>query len=105
MATAAEKGFQEALKKFRVRLSDREDAEFQFTSLDDLRRALLKIQTKQAQRAAAMNLPRIQGILEAFRQFGQVIEVFPNSSNFVAYIWGPIKFLLQVSEPFRALHY
>jgi len=95
----AERGFREALKKFRARLSSREDARFEFTTLDELRRAVLQIQAKQAAKSESMNLPRIQAFLEGFRQFGEVIEVFLNSSVFVAFIWGPMKFLLLVRLP------
>jgi hypothetical protein len=35
-------------------------------------------------------------IVEGFRQFGEVVEVFLNTSEFVALVWGPMKFILQV---------
>jgi hypothetical protein len=94
---AVEKGFQDILNKFKARLTNEELAQFQFTTLYDLNRAARKIQDEQRARSAAMHLPRIQAFLEAFKQFGEVIEVFLNSSDFVAFVWGPMKFLLQVS--------
>lgn len=99
VTSPVEKGFQECLKKFKARLSKREHDNFKLTTLEDLRQAVLQIQEKQAARSESMNLPRVLGFLEGFKQFGLVVEVFLNSSEFVAFIWGPMKFLLQVCLP------
>jgi hypothetical protein len=99
VTSPVEKGFQECLQKFKARLSKREHDNFKLTTLGDLRQAILQIQNKQAARSESMNLPRVLGFLEGFKQFGQVVEVFLNSSEFVAFIWGPMKFLLQVCLP------
>lgn len=42
------------------------------------------------------NLSRILGFLEAMKQFGAVVEVFLNTSDILAFVWGPLKFLLLV---------
>jgi len=44
----------------------------------------------------AMNLARVKSCLEAMHQFGQVIEIFLNVSDAVAFVWGPMKFILLV---------
>ena len=43
-----------------------------------------------------MNLSRILGFLEAMNQFGKVVEVFLNTSDILAFVWGPVKFILLV---------
>jgi beta-phosphoglucomutase-like phosphatase (HAD superfamily) len=96
-SAAVERGFQEALDKFKTRLTREERESFRFATLDDLTRTARKIQAEQAERSAAMHLPRIRAFLEALKQFGEVVEVFLNSSEIVAFVWGPMKFLLQVS--------
>jgi hypothetical protein len=58
---------------------------------------LLIVQRNQEARSETMNLARIQTCLEAMHQFGQVIEIFLNVSDAVAFVWGPMKFLLLVS--------
>jgi beta-phosphoglucomutase-like phosphatase (HAD superfamily) len=88
--------FQEILSKFKKRLTQNELENFQFATLEDVRREMARIQLEQANRKEMMHMPRIQSFLEAMDQFGKVIEVFLNSSEFVAFVWGPIKFLLQV---------
>lgn len=91
-----EKGFQDALSKFKLRLSAREYTSFKFTTLKDLRQEILRIQAKQALKSECMNLTRVEAFVEGFRQFGEVVEVFLNTSEFVALVWGPMKFILQV---------
>ena len=98
---AVERGFQEALKKFKARLSSHERGSFQYTTLDDLRLALLQMQDRQARNFENRNLRRVQRFLEGFSQLGQVVEVFLNSADSVGFVWGPMKFILLVSRPQR----
>lgn len=88
--------FQSTLEEFQRRLTTEEQDKFKLTSLGDLRRAIGDIQKRQENVKQMMNMTRLQSILEAMEQFGKVIEVFLNASKFVAFIWGPMKFLLQV---------
>ena len=92
-----ESGFRNALAKFSSGLTPKEVEEFRFTTLEDVHRVVVTIQHQQARRKEMMNLTRIQSFLEAMKSFGEVIEVFLNLSEFIPFIWGPIKFLLQVS--------
>lgn len=91
-----EDGFRKTLSTFKKRLSQEEQSAFQFATLEDVRLEVKRIQDEQASRKEMMNMTRIQSFLEAMDQFGKVIEVFLNSSEFVAFIWGPMKFFLQV---------
>ena len=92
-----ESGFRDALAKFSSDLTPKEVEEFRFTTLEDVHKVVVTIQHQQARRKEMMNLTRIQSFVEAMKNFGEVIEVFLNLSEFVPFIWGPIKFLLQVS--------
>ena len=95
--TSIETGFRIALAKFSSGLSPKEVEDFHFTTLEDVQKVVVTIQHQQARRKEMMNLTRIQSFLEAMKSFGEVIEVFLNLSEFIPFIWGPIKFLLQVS--------
>jgi len=86
-----------AIIQFRNRLTGAELMEFKGTTHDNLRKELLKVQEKQEARLETMNLARIKHCLEAMNQFGQVIEIFLNVADAVAFVWGPMKFLLLVS--------
>jgi hypothetical protein len=93
---SVEKHFELVLAQFSKRLTKQELADFQFTSLNDVLLAAEGIQTEQGRRKDMMNLTRIRRFLEAMDQYGSVIEVFLNTSNILCFVWGPMKFCLQV---------
>lgn len=95
---ATRDSFQRTLDTFRTRLTAKERVDFQFTTLEDVRWVIAQIQADQGSRKAMMNLARLESFLEAMDQFGSVIEVFLNTSQFVCFVWGPMKFLLQVAS-------
>jgi len=89
--------FQVALSRFQKEVPLKEQQQFKATSFNDLREAIYKIQRTQEASKELKALRRIEGFLEAMTQFGKVIEVFLNASDFLCFVWGPIKFILQVS--------
>lgn len=95
MATI-EDGFRRTLASFSAQLAPEQMEDFKFTKLEDVQVAVVTIQAQQEKRKEMMNMKRIQSFLEAMNGFGKVVEVFLNSSMFLPFIWGPIKFLLQV---------
>lgn len=98
--SSIEIGFRRALASFSSDLTPEQREDFRFTTLEDVHKAVVTIQAQQAKRKEMMNMPRVQSFLEAMYHFGKVIEVFLNSSEFLPFIWGPIKFLLQVINIF-----
>lgn len=91
-----ENSFEATLLDFKKRLTPKEQNDFQFTTLDGVKREIARIQKQQDDLKTMMNMSRIQSFLEGMNELGKVIEVFLNASNFVAFVWGPLKFLLQV---------
>ena len=79
--------FRRALAEFTKGLSPQEKDEFRLTSIDDLRIALSRIQKKHESQRELRGLNRLSGFLEAMEQYGKVIEVFGNSSEFVGFVW------------------
>lgn len=96
MATI-EDGFRRTLASFSAQLAPEQMEDFKFTKLEDVQVAVMTIQAQQEKRMEMMNMKRIQSFLEAMDGFRKVVEVFLNSSMFLPFIWGPIKFLLQVA--------
>jgi hypothetical protein len=94
---APEEACTRAIKRFRARLTGKELTSFGNTTYEQLCNDLVRIQKEQENRSEMMNLSRIKSCLEAMHQFGNVIEVFLNVSDAVAFIWGPMKLLLLVS--------
>ena len=91
-----EDSFKKAYTNFSSRLTKKEIQDFEFSSINDVRVAVMAIQEEQGRRKKMMNLPRIQKFLEVMDEYGKVIEVFLNASSILCFVWGPMKFCLQV---------
>lgn len=85
-----------ALDEFKKSVPDKDLTHFKTITYDILCGEIIDIQKKQDTRREMMHLSRIQSCLEAMKQFGQIIEIFVNVANEVAFIWGPMKLLLLV---------
>jgi hypothetical protein len=79
--------FHEALERFKASLSDNDREDFQFVTLDDLQAAIAAIQEKQASEKKMRNLTRLKKFLEAMDEYGKVLEIFLNNSQFIAFVW------------------
>ncbi|KAK2605748.1 hypothetical protein N8I77_008563 [Diaporthe amygdali] len=89
--------FHTALKQFKDGLDHAEKEAFRLVELDDLLKEINDLQARLVRQRRGKNLARLRPFLEAIDQLGKVVEVFGNSSEFVAFVWGPMKFLLHVS--------
>ncbi|KAI6380633.1 hypothetical protein MCOR25_001569 [Pyricularia grisea] len=92
--TSVKTSFELALNKFRAQLSSEEKNKFSVTKKEDLQVAIINIQNEQRLSKKMVNIRRAQGFIEAMEQFGKVVEVFGNSCEILAFVWGPMKFLL-----------
>jgi hypothetical protein len=80
--------FQDVLDRFKKDLSKKEKDYFtNVTSFDELEKSIGDLQERQTVKRQARNLERLSPFLEAIKQWGQVVEVFCNSSEFVAFVW------------------
>ncbi|RWA12444.1 hypothetical protein EKO27_g2634 [Xylaria grammica] len=66
---------------------------FQQTKLDELKHKILEIQTSQERRKSMTDFSRILYFIEAFNSF---VETFRLTSEQIACIWGPMKYVLHV---------
>ncbi|KAF9629027.1 hypothetical protein BFW01_g10230 [Lasiodiplodia theobromae] len=67
---------------------------FKFTTLDELKGLICDIQEEQMKSRRMTNLRRIAPFLEAMEQFDKVVQIFLNAADLLAFVWGPVKFLL-----------
>lgn len=95
--TSTKDSFESILEDFKQDLSHKEAEDFQFVTLKEVEETALRIQKDQESTKSMKNMARIRPFLEAMEQFGKVIDVFLNASQFVCFIWGPLRFILQVS--------
>ncbi|KAF2102281.1 hypothetical protein NA57DRAFT_35425 [Rhizodiscina lignyota] len=79
--------FERVLQDFKRGLKKRHQENFKMTTLADLMESIGEIQRKQHSQRRLRNLNRLSAFLEAIDQYGKVVEVFANSSIFVAFVW------------------
>jgi hypothetical protein len=92
-----------ALQRFKARLSPKNLTGFPNCTYEDLCQEMKRIQLEQEKSREMMNMFRIHTFLNTMNEFGKVLEVFLNCSDAVAFIWGPVKFLLMVSQSTLAI--
>ncbi|KAF2088965.1 hypothetical protein K490DRAFT_37933 [Saccharata proteae CBS 121410] len=79
--------FDRVLELFKDKLSDDDASNFGVTTLEDLQKAIDEIQKKQASSRKMQNLNRLRPFLDAMDHYGKVIEVFVNTSDYLAFVW------------------
>jgi hypothetical protein len=81
--------FDKALENFKSKsgLTSRELLNMEMTNLSDLQKSLAAMQKTQQGSKTMMYLRRLQPFLDAMEQYGNVINIFVNTSNLVGFIW------------------
>ena len=79
--------FQRALEKCNKNLSPRQRQEFQAATLEDLIQEVKKIQERRGSQRELRSMARLQRFIEAMKQYGELVNVFLNSTPFLGYIW------------------
>jgi len=80
--------FQRALAKFKTdSLTEKEGDEFQWGTLDELKASIEKIQDEQVSNNKNRNLNRVNAFLEGMQQYEEIIKVFLNTCNYLAFVW------------------
>lgn len=80
--------FEIALADFKKDLKKKKDIKnFSMTTMADLKQAVIDIQAKQHSGRRQRGLQQLGPFLEAMTQLGEVVQVFCNASEFVAFIY------------------
>lgn len=93
--------FQNAKQDFLSSLKDPSlfDSVTKITSIHDVYAFTTQLQHDQSKRRGLRNLRKIAPYLDRLKQYAGVIEVFVQAKpEILAFIWGPIKLLLQMSD-------
>jgi hypothetical protein len=91
--------FERELKSFKARLTQSEQSNFTDTTIEELHLTVASIQKTQISERMNKNITRLRTFLEAIESLSKILDLFVNISDFVAFVWGPIKYLLLVSVP------
>ncbi|KAF5254484.1 hypothetical protein FANTH_742 [Fusarium anthophilum] len=99
MDTLGLSDFQTVLARFKEGLRSNRDRErFKATTLNELRGSIAEIQTQQHADRQLQDLKRLARFLEAAKQYGEVVHLFCKSSEIMPFIWGPMRFLLEITS-------
>lgn len=79
--------FRNVLSRFKSGLTQDEVDDFRFSKIEDIHNVIRDLQAEQGRKKKMMNFSRIQSFLEAMEQYGRVIEVFLNTTEFLAFVW------------------
>lgn len=85
--------FESALVKFGASLTESQRRDFAPCTLNDIHTTIEEIQLWLGSQKRLRNMKRIAKFIEAMNQLGQVVEVFLNVENTVAFIWVSTKLL------------
>ncbi|KAI0022441.1 hypothetical protein F4780DRAFT_197555 [Xylariomycetidae sp. FL0641] len=89
--------FDKALEKFKQGLDEKQRLQFAASTLDEVEAEIQRIQDQHGSQKRLRSLSRISRFLEAMTQIEHLVSVYLNVSNLVAFVWGPIKLVLQVA--------
>ena len=93
--------FEAALRAFKDSLSPQEALEFEFATPQDVYREIDRIQKEQETKGLLRNMKRLKPFMDGLTRFSGVIEQFvAMKPAFLGFIWGPVKFLLNVSHTY-----
>lgn len=87
--------FEKSLVEFKEGLRRRDVEDFRATELEHLRTRIATLQSRMHAQRRLQDFNQLQPFLEAIEQYGNVISSFYPNKEIVAFIWGPLKFLLQ----------
>ncbi|KAH0537126.1 hypothetical protein FGG08_006059 [Glutinoglossum americanum] len=87
MASDPGDSFSKSLAKFRANLSEEQRQQFSLSSIEDVELAIQQIQERIGPEKKLRNFTRIRKFLEAMKQVEELVKVFLNVHEVVAFIW------------------
>ncbi|KAJ3454415.1 hypothetical protein MRS44_018309 [Fusarium solani] len=90
--------FQRMLEEFKQGLKKRDQETFKLTTLDTLSRSIATLQARLHAERRLQNPNRLVRFLEAIKQYGEILRVFCINNEVMAFIWGPVKLLLETAS-------
>ncbi|KAH7165444.1 hypothetical protein EDB81DRAFT_253192 [Dactylonectria macrodidyma] len=97
MAANTSISFTRSLEKFRQELSDDQKQQFSTTGLEEVKRAMQQIQDQIGPDKKLRNFTRLKKFFEGMKQMEELVKIFLQVHEVVAFIWGPIKFVMMIA--------
>jgi len=87
MSNSLDNAFNKALQRFQDGLTDEQKRQFSVTTFKDVESELQHIQDRFGSEKRLRNFKKVSKFLEAMKQIEQVVKVFLNVHEVVAFIW------------------
>lgn len=82
------------IKRFKQSLRTKRDQDtFKVTTLGELKASIAEVQCRQHAARQLQNLNRLTPFLKAAEQYGEIVSLFSNNNDIMAFIW--VWFLFQ----------
>ncbi|RMJ07063.1 hypothetical protein CDV36_013332 [Fusarium kuroshium] len=97
MASSSSTSFERSLDKFRDYLSKDQKQQVNAANFKDLDAAIQEMQAKLGRDKRLCNFRRMEKFLDAMKDVEQLVTIFLNVHEVVAFVWGPIKLALMAA--------
>jgi hypothetical protein len=87
MAAQPSCSFSNSIEKFRERLSDEQKEDFSLSSMQDVVRSIQEVQDRLGPEKRLRSFARIRKFLEGMKQIEELVTVFLNVHEVVAFVW------------------
>lgn len=98
--SASRRAIEHAFKDLERTISPAESRDFGSTTLDDVRRAAIDLERQLAARQSLRNMRRLEPLFQGLHHYSQVIDVLCNGTDYLPWIWAPIKLILKISSDY-----
>ncbi len=96
----ARRALEAAFRDLEHTISPAESRNFVSTTLDDVRNAALDLERQLAARQSLRNMRRLEPLFQGLHHYSKVIEVLCNGTEFLPWVWAPIKLILKISSDY-----
>ncbi|KAF4457118.1 hypothetical protein F53441_906 [Fusarium austroafricanum] len=101
MASPQRLSLERSLGQFRRELTHDQNAEISGANRKAIEHVIQEIQAKLGRKQELCRLTRIEKFLDAMEQIEKLVTIFLNASEFVAFVWGPIKLALMAATTWK----
>ncbi|KAK1983803.1 hypothetical protein LZ30DRAFT_545280, partial [Colletotrichum cereale] len=70
------------------------------TTLEDVRKAALDIETQLAARQSLRNMRRLMPLLAGMEHYAKVMDILCNGTPFLSWVWAPITLILRIASEY-----
>lgn len=98
--SASRRSIERAFKDLERTISPAESRDFASTTLDNVRQAAIELERQLAARQSLRNMRRLEHLFMGLRHYSKVIDVLCNGTDYLPWIWAPIKLILKISSDY-----